>query len=109
MDKGWGRTVSVIMGPIFHGKLNKANGICLCIGAFHPGACHPQAASHCPTVLDTWALVNALPQAHGLRPDSPQFHPPPPQQALPDQASPGRCSQTSSITGLLAVGTQGLI
>lgn len=31
MDKGWGRAVSVVMGPIFHGKLNKANAICLCM------------------------------------------------------------------------------
>ena len=103
-----GGTVSVVCRPIFHGKVNKTNGICLCLEPSAAGAPHPQAASHWPTVLGTWAFVNAPPQIMDsvLVPFSP---PPPPPQALPEPASPGRCSQTSSITGILAAGTQGLV
>ena len=71
-----GGTVSVVWRPIFHGKVNKANGICLCLEPSPAGAPHPQAASHWPTVLGTWVFVNAPPQIMDsvLVP----FSPPPP-------------------------------
>lgn len=105
---GAGGTVSVVRRPIFHGKVNKANGICLCLEPSPEGAPHPQAASHwahCPWYL---GVCECSAPDHGLSLGSLQ-PPAAPPQALPELASPGRCSQISSIAGILAAGTQGLV
>lgn len=70
---GAGGTVSVLRGPIFQGKVNKVDGICLCLEPSPRGGAPPSGSSHWPTVLGTWALVNAVPQVmdSGLVPFSP--------------------------------------